>query len=399
MAWDIRTRRRFLLGVAAVYAADYLWATWLIWQVAFLTHSGTWIAAASAASAVPTVLVGLTGPEWGFRGRMSAWLAGLGLLTAALAFGIAHHPLALIGLALVQGWISSRVIPLSQTLLMSRIPLGGAPQASSHYEIASRSGIVVGPLLAGILIAAHGPVVAMATAGLGFVLASLVWLGLEKTPIHSTVGSAARMRQGWRAIGHDSFLGMALWVRAGSNVMWPAFTVAIPLMIRSPWHSHALGYGAIRALWGLSTVAGALIIVPRLVKRLQLSYFLSWLVTGLAFVAIGSSRHLVTALIWTAVGALSSPIVHVALDSHIGTVVSAEERSAVYAIQRLLMAIVNLLGLALMSGALYLVQPDQALRGAGILMAAGALVGLGLWQRARRPAQEAPTGIRPAPPE
>lgn len=380
MNWSKYAQRRFFIGVGVLYAAENLWTIFLLWEVLITTHSALWLAIASAAGFFPTVLVGLTGPAWGFRGNMAWWVGILGATTIVLAPAVAHIAVGLIGLALVQDWVSARVIPLSQTRLMSQTSPQNAPRASSHYEMASRLGMVAGPLLSGVLISTIGPTAAMIGCGVGLIVAAVLWRG--QPGIASPVApSDVASPRGWQTILSDRFLVIALSIRAGSNLVWPAFTLGIPLLIHSVWHAQAIGYGAIRTLWGLSTVLGTIIIVPRLVSRLRLAYFLSWLVTGLSFVAIGAQTTVSGALVWTALGALSSPIVHVTLDSHIGTAIHPRDRSAVYAIQRLVMAVVNLLGLALMSQALHLVNAGIALSGAGALMMLGALVGLTWWQK------------------
>jgi MFS family permease len=319
---------------------------------------------------------------WGGKGGISSWLLGLGGALALGSLVLAHVAWLLLVAALAVGWISARAIPLSQTLLMANTAPGHAPRASSHYEIASRTGFVAGPLMGGLALSSIGGFGAIALTSMLLAAAALLWWNLDRSAAFEPVTAApAKVREGWRAIYKDHFLVTALAVRAGSNLLWPAFTIAIPLLIRTPWHAHAIGYGAVRTLWGLSTVAGTLVIVPYLLRRLKIAYFGSWIATGAAFVAISLSQHLVTALAWVAIGALFSPIVHVALDSHIGTAVADIHRPAVYAIQRLVMAVVNLLGLGLMSGALRLTSAQAALGSAGALMAVAAVVGLAFFAR------------------
>lgn len=382
MSWTPLAKRRFFLGVALLYATENLWTTFLLWQVLSLSHSPTWVAAAAAAGVAPTVLVGITGPHWGIRGRLGLWLVLVGGLILALTPALAGSAGGLLALTLAQDWVLAGAIPLSQAALMAHAGGEDAARSSSYYEMASRTGIVLGPLLCGLLLTAAGPQAAMGAVGVGFFAAFALWRGLSVAA--SEPPSERRpAANGWRAMRRDPFLTLALTVRAGSNLVWPAFTVGIPLLIRTTWHAHAIGYGGIRTLWGVGTVVGTLVIVPRLLDRLRWAYFVSWMSTGLAFLAIGLTSGLTGALVWTAVGSLSSPLVHVALDSHIGTAILPAARSAVYAIQRLVMAAVNLVGLALMSTALRWANAGQTLSGAGIIMILLAAVGLVWWRRLR----------------
>ncbi len=370
----------FFTGVAVLYAASNLWTTVVYWQVLLSTHSSVWLAVAVAASTVPAVLVGLTGPEWGPPGSFAPWLSVLGVLMAGGSFLLARQPILLVLLALVEGWLSARAIPLSQTILMASLPPGQAPRASARYEMASRMGTVLGPLVAGAALAASGPVAATATTGVLLLLSGLLWSRLKTPPVEREEGREG-MRIAWKVLHKDRFLVNALTIRAGGNVLWPAFTMAVPILMQQVWHSHALGYGAFRTLWGVCTILGTLLVVPLLGKHLKTAYFLSWATTGLAFWGIGSSTDLLGAFVWTAIGALSSPVVHVALDSHIGSAVHSAYRSALFAIQRLVMSVVGIIGLALMSLALHHTTAGVALKGAGILMGAAALLSWWIWQR------------------
>lgn len=372
--------RTFYLGVAWLYAANSLFLTLLLWQMLAITHSPIWVSIAVATGAVPTVIIGLTGPEWGTRGRMALWLAALGILMAIGAPAIARSPWGLVGAALLEGWINAGVVPKAQAWLMVHVPPDETPTASSRFEVASRTGMVAGPLLGGASLTVLGATGATCLTAALFVAAAVAWWSLQDVR-QAHQRQSARRQDAWQAIRQDRFLMTALSVRAGSNLLWPAFTVAIPLLIVHPWHAHALGYGAIRTLWGLSTVLGTIVIIPRLLKHLKASYFLSWVLTGAAFCGIGQSTHLRAAFVWVAVGALSSPVVHVALDSHIGTQIPSRDQSAVFAIQRLVMAVVSLAGLAMISVVFKHATPGQTLSGAGLLMSGAALAGWVLWNR------------------
>ncbi len=368
----------FYFGVGLMYAAVNGWTVLLLWQTLAITHAGLWVAMAAATSALPAIVVGLTGPEWGFGGRIGVWLMITGAAVAMLAPLFVHTLGILLAVGLAEGWINARIIPTGQAWLMSAISPKDAPRASTHFEMASRIGVVAGPIVAGALITTSGPLSAAFALALLYISSGVLWYGIAVN-VRGTGSSPVPRKKSWRAVQHDSFLMIGLAVRSGANLLWPAFTVAIPLLVEHPWHAQALGYGSIRTLWGLSTVVGTWLVIPRLFKRLQLSYFLSWVVTGIAFWRIGLSRDLTTALLWVAVGAVTSPVVHVALDSHIGTHIEKDQQGAVFAIQRLVMAVVNLAGLLLITGMIRQLKPGPALSDAGLLMAGGALTGLILW--------------------
>ena len=372
--------RRFYIGVAFLYGSGNLWTTLFLWQMLALTHSSLFVAAAAAASAIPVIVVGFMGPAHGFGRRMGVWLVTTGAALGILVFWVAHSPWAVLGVGVWEGWVNAQTIPHAQAWMMAQIKTEDAAKASARFEMASRLGMVAGPLVGGALLTASGVVLAWEAAALLLLAAGGLWwtvVLVEERHGHADIPS--RQKDAWRVLRQDGFLMTALGVRAGANLLWPAFTVAIPLLIHSPWHARAIGYGTIRTLWGLSTVVGTWLVIPRLGRHLRIAYFLSWTLTGIAFWRIGLSSHLVAAFIWVIVGAVFSPVVHVALDSHIGTAVVQTRQSSVFAIQRLVMAVVNLAGLFLVVGILRQMSPGVALSQAGLVMAAVSVIGLGLW--------------------
>lgn len=378
MRLDGMGARSFYLGVAFVYAADNAWTTLLLWQVLRLTHSSTWLAVAAVSYTVPAILVGITGPEWGLRGRISSWLAATALGIVVLAPWWAHSPWLLVSLSAAMGWTNARVIPMAQAWLMAMTNHGDAPMASSRFEMASRIGMVVGPLMAGTLITGSGVMGSGLANGLLFMVAAWLWRGVLASAPGSSKRRVEPRSAAWRAVRQDRFLVIALSVRAGANYLWPVFTLAIPLLVKHPWHTSAVSYGAVRTLWSVSTVVGTWLIIPKLIKHLKIAYFLSWVVTGLAFWQIGTSAHLFEALLWVMIGAFPSAVVHVALDSHIGTGVATALQSGVFAIERLVMATVNILGLWFASDMIRHVNPGPALSVSGMAMATIGLGGLAL---------------------
>lgn len=375
---------RFYLGVGFLYAAHNLWTTLLLWQVLVLTNSGTFVSVAVALASIPTIVIGLTGPNFGPSSRMSWWLGGFSMILLGSSISLLHAPLGLLGLAVVEGWVNARVLPLSQAWLMTKVPRDNIAQASSRFEIASRTGIVVGPLLAGLLLTRFHATAAILSAAFFFLLSALCWWHVRNDGRDSRSLQILRQRDAWNAIRSDAFLKTALSVRSVSNWLWPAFTVTIPLLTAVPWHAHALGYGAIRAVWGIGTVLGTVIIVPYLLKQLQVSYFLSWSLTGLAFFAIGLSVHLESAIMWVIIGSLTAPVVHIALDTHIGTHVDPRQQPSVFAIQRLMMAVATLIGLIFVATVLKETTPGDTLSGAGVLMAVASMIGWITWRRQPR---------------
>ena len=185
----------------------------------------------------------------------------------------------------------------------------------------------------------------------------------------------------------DRFLGTALVLRGLNNLLRPAFTLAIALLSLGVWHAGSSGFGVLRSVWGLSTILGTIVVVPLLVNWLQSVYFFSWLLSGMGFVAIAMSPLYVWALGATIIGALGSPLVHVALDTHIGRHIDKDLQGRIFlALQQFVMSLLSVGGLGLVSWGLGVTTPGSLLPTGGVIMMLAALVGLLWWWRVRPPA-------------
>ncbi len=383
--------RRFFLGLPLYYLAENMWTIVLLWLLLKLTHSPIWMAWGVAWQTIPMVVVGIWGPHRGGGRTLSRLIAGQ-VLAMALGAGLfPHEPIGLIAIAAVNGWLYARVIPAAQAYLMRTAPSGKLSHASARYELLSRLGMLLGPALGGgvlMILPPNGILFALAMLWAGV---SWCWIGI---PLVAAVTDHNPRQKVWSGFGHavkivvrDRFLGTALVIRGVNNLLWPAFTLAIPLLSLHLWHTGSGGFGILRSAWGLSTILGTIVVVPLLVDRLKSVYFLSWLVSGLGFLGIAISRDYAWALAAAVMGAFGSPLVHVALDTHIGHHIDQEWQGRLFALQQFIMSLLSVIGLSLVSWGLAITRPQTVLATAGILMMVAAMVGLAWWHKVRTPAE------------
>ena len=383
--WSRQQARRFFPGLSLYYAAENIWRVVLLWQVLTLTHSPWWMAVSVAADMLPVLLVGIWGPHRG-GGRtlsgLAAWQAGA--MLGGAVFG-GHNAIVLVVLAAFNGWWSARVVPSAQALLMRSTPPGDLSRASARYELASRIGILVGPALGGLSLTAMPVGVILGGLAVLFIAAQGLWRSMSDetliAPAGMNGGGFKEFGQTLKIVTRDPFLGMALSVRGLTNLLWPAFTLAVPLLSLDVWHVGSAGYGVLRSVWGLSTVIATLWIVPLFVRRLQNAYFISWMISGIGFFAIALSPTYAWALAADAVGAVGGPLVHVALDTHIGRHVDPVLQGRVFAFQQFIMSTLAMAGLGLISVSLKNFPPTAVLAAAGSLMIVASSLGLWMWRR------------------
>lgn len=389
----------FYGATAVIYAAAGMFRIELVWMLLQATGSAVGVALGLVALELPVLVVGILGPERLGQGhRRLAVLPiymGAALLLAALGLHMSTGVVPLlIALGLLQGWWDGILIPVLQSRLMSYPDDAPRTHRSAGFEVASRVGTIAGPVLAGVLLAGPGRAVALAAAGVLMATAAglLVSNRLVNAPapphpdgsptVTDLAGSIAAVRA-------RPWLSLALGVRGVSNFLWPAFTIGIPLLVVSPWHAGAAGYGLLRALWGISTVGATLVLTtPAILARLRSMYFVSWAVSGLGFLLLAASPAYAWAIGATLLGGTGSPLVHVALDSEIGEHIPPAQQGHVFALQRLVMSALLLIGLGVLGPVTAALGAAHVLLGAGLVMVAAAAMGLA-WHRRPRTSREA----------
>lgn len=389
----------FYGATAVIYAAAGMFRIELVWMLLQATGSAVGVALGLVALELPVLVVGILGPERLGQGhRRLAVLPiymGAALLLAALGLHMSTGVVPLlIALGLLQGWWDGILIPVLQSRLMSYPDDAPRTHRSAGFEVASRVGTIAGPVLAGVLLAGPGRAVALAAAGVLMATAAglLVSNRLVNAParphpdgsptVTDLAGSIAAVRA-------RPWLSLALGVRGVSNFLWPAFTIGIPLLVVSPWHAGAAGYGVLRALWGISTVGATLVLTtPAILARLRSMYFVSWAVSGLGFLLLAASPAYAWAIGATLLGGTGSPLVHVALDSEIGEHIPPAQQGHVFALQRLVMSALLLIGLGVLGPVTAALGAAHVLLGAGLVMVAAAAMGLA-WHRRPRTSREA----------
>lgn len=391
----------FYGATAVIYGAAAMFRIELVWILLQATGSAVGVALGLVAMELPLLVVGILGPERLGQGhrRMAVLPVYMGAALLLASLGLHMTPGVvplLIALALLQGWWDGLLIPLLQSRLMSYPDDAPRTHRSAGFEVASRVGMLAGPVLAGVLLAGPGRTVALAAAGVLMAAAAglLANNPLARAPVQPTaVGPSPAVTDlagSIAAVRARPWLSLALGVRGVSNFLWPAFTIGIPLLVLSPWHAGAAGYGVLRALWGVSTVGATLLLTtPAILARLRSAYFVSWAVSGLGFLALAASPAYSWAIGATLVGGMGSPLVHVALDSEIGEHIPPAQQGHVFALQRLVMSALTLIGLAVLGPVVAWLGAAHVLLDAGLVMLGAAAVGLAWHRRSRAVADAA----------
>ena len=227
--------------VGLVYAAN------VVARVAFLLVGGVW------ADRLSRRLVMLTADA------MRA--AAGGVLAAAVITG--HPPLALyIAMVAVHGVGAAFFDPATTGLIPQTVTTPLLQRANALLGLARSGGSVIGPALAGAVIAASGPGTALAVDAATFAVSAATLAPMRPVELErggSAAGFLAELAHGW-----SEFRGRTwVWVIALQYAVWHLVVLAPFIVLGAATAKHALGgagaWALILAASGVGEVAGGLV--------------------------------------------------------------------------------------------------------------------------------------------
>jgi MFS family permease len=210
-------------------------------------------------------------------------------------------------LAALYGLATTLDMPSRQAYIAHLVPRGDLMNAIALNSAVFNGARVVGPAVAGLLVARYGTAAAFVVNGASFiaVIAALAAIRTEGTPSpRRGIGLRAEIAEGVRyAAGTPRVaLVMALLMVVGLFVV--NMNVLVPLIAREVLHEGAHGFGLLMASLGLGAVTGALAVAVLSVGRPPLG-----MVVGPALAAAGlllllsTARHFgTTAAVLVALG-------------------------------------------------------------------------------------------------
>lgn len=272
-ALDHTAFRSFFLAQLVALVGAWMQTVSQSWLVLQLTDSPFKLGLLGTLQFGPILLLspiaGVIADRWPRRRLLIASQSALACQAWALAVLVAsgrarYWHIAL--LALVTGLANTVDAPARQSFvlgLVGRADLGNAVALHSASFNAAR---IVGPAVAGVVIARFGVVPAFAVNGLGFAVVLLTLLGLPAE-------SASRPRRG-TSIRHDIAEGIRYVtktprLRAALSILFVVslcvfnFTVYVPLLVRDVLDLGPEGFGFLMAALGVGAVAGALALGAR----------------------------------------------------------------------------------------------------------------------------------------
>lgn len=265
-----RNYRLFFTGQLVSLAGSWMQNIALAWLVIELSHSPLAIGILAFCRFLPFTVLGLfTGvvvDRFDTRRLVMATQASAMAVSAALAAvtltGTATLPVVFV-LATVGGVAFAFDAPGRQALTFQLVGPRELPNAVALNSGMFNASRIVGPAIAGLVIAATGTGACFALNAVSFlaVLAALAGMNVEE--LHPVTRASASFLRGtaeaFRFAIHDRQLRVVLFLVALVSTVGFNFNVLVPLLASSTVHVGATGFGLLSAAFGLGALAGALV--------------------------------------------------------------------------------------------------------------------------------------------
>jgi MFS family permease len=281
-------RSRFPNTFASLQHADFrlLWITSVInagsnwlqqvtlgWLAYDLTGSALTAALVFGIRSLPQLLIGPLGGVIGDRFDRKHSLMVNSAYMAVIAMGFALllalgevRTWHLIAFTLLQGTGQALVQPVRQALVANTVPASDLMNAIALNSLAQTGMRVIGPSIAGVLIALSGPALNFGIQSIGFVLIVLMLIPL-RTPYTNL--SPSRRHVGFR----DSFVGGLSYVKSQPTLLGLMLIALVPTVFTTPINLGLLpvfakevlkvdeaGLGVLYSAQGVGAVIGTLVI-------------------------------------------------------------------------------------------------------------------------------------------
>jgi MFS family permease len=260
---------------------------WVVYQIG---HSELTLGLVAFASAIPTLLIspwgGVIVDRVSRRKLLMMTQAGAMLLAfflAALTFTNVIQEWHVIVLSALLGVVNAFDAPARQAIIPELVGKRDLPNAIALNSLMFNSARVIGPAIAGIMLAAIGAAWCFTLNGISF-FAVLIGLWLMKLPPHQRVVhtdspwmqlvSGVRYTAGHREISALILLSLVF------SIFGISYFTVMPAFVEKILHQGATAYGWVNAASGLGAVTGAIVLANR-VSHSRRGQLLTW--TNLIF--------------------------------------------------------------------------------------------------------------------
>ncbi len=308
-----RNFRLFLGGQLVSLTGTWMQSVAQGWLVLQLTNSAFLVGLVSALGSLPVLLFTLYGgvvADRVNRRRFVLLLQTLMLLEASSLAVLTHFGWVTVGwvmvLALVLGTLSAFEIPARQAFVAEMVGKDDLMNAIALNSSVFNVTRVVGPALAGILIAAVGLAVCFLVNALSYLAVIIGLLLMRFAPWSEPVSSGAvrALREGVRYVLGKRRPRLLVILTAVYSIFGFSFIPMLPVFASQTLRVGASGYGGLMSSVGLGASGGALFLAGfghRFRTRSRRLILWAGMLFGTALIGTAFTRHLIPAMVLLAV--------------------------------------------------------------------------------------------------
>jgi MFS family permease len=266
---EVRNYRRYFAGQLISLSGTWMQTVAAVWVILTLTDSGVAVGLTTALQFLPMLLIG----AWG--GLLADRIPKRRLLitTQALMMIPAVGLFAVTATGIVTPWMVYLAVfafgslnaidnPTRQSFVYEMVGPDRVVNAVSLNSVVVQAARIVGPALAGVLIATVGVVPCFAINALTFVAMILALRGMDSGRLHAGPVAARErgaIRAGLRYVRHTPELMVPLALMGLVGTLGFNFQVVLPLLAKFSFQSGAMTYAALVSAMAVGSIAGALV--------------------------------------------------------------------------------------------------------------------------------------------
>jgi MFS family permease len=261
--------RRYFAGQIVSLSGNWMQMVAEVWLVLTLTGSGVAVGMTTALQFLPILLFGAWGgvladrfPKRRLLIVTQALMALPALALLAIVATGAVAPWMVMALVFVRGTVNAVDNPTRQSFAIEMVGADRVVNAVSLNSVLVHSARLIGPALAGLLIATAGVEPCFALNALSFAAMIVALWRMEPAQLNAAPRAAREpgaVRAGLRYVLRTPELAVPLGLMALVGTLGLNFQVILPLLARFSFDGGATAYAALVSAMGVGSVIGALV--------------------------------------------------------------------------------------------------------------------------------------------
>ena len=272
-ALEVPNYRKYIRGQSISLVGTWMQMTAQSWLVLTLTHSAAALGVIVALQTLPVLVLGPYGGVIADRIDKRRMMIGLqaamgvqALVLGVLTVGGVVEVWEIGVLAALLGFNNAFENPARQSFMLELVGPHHLRNAVSLNSTLVNVARVLGPAVAGILIAIVGDGVCFLANSVSFVAVVTSLTTMDTTalsPSPPQQRARGQLREGLRYIRRTPELAVPLMMMAAVGCLTYEFQVSLPYMASRGLHAGSSGYGFMTAAMGIGAVIGGLIVATR----------------------------------------------------------------------------------------------------------------------------------------